>query len=271
MASSCDPAHTFIKKTVRVQILNAESVMSAHDVLTVWVHGTRNPIFRKIHASPEGLYAWDNLPSEYGLKKVAEALHEHDVSEFHIDNFYTFGWSGLLSFFARDMAGKDFNRAIRDLKDQHFKQHAIIPRIRVITHSHGCNVVLSAADQLLLDEPVMIDELVLLACPVQQATVQQIQSPAFKNIYSLYSTIDLTQVLDPQGLNIEKRQSNGKLFSERQFPSQPNLVQAQIRRKGFALTHGGFVRQRFGTVLPSILATLRPAQKDTSYIIDWVN
>jgi hypothetical protein len=147
-------------------------------------------------------------------------------------------------------------------------RHGKKPRTRLITHSHGCNVALNASDLFAQSEdPIVIEELVLLACPVQHATADKLKSASFKKIFSLYSTADLTQILDPQGLNLESMPAGGYIFSNRRFEPQPNLVQAQMRWKGFGLSHIGFVRQRFAKALPSILAELRSAESD-EFLID---
>lgn len=265
-----------VEKTVSIQKLSRSESLSNHDVVTVWVHGTgRNPLIRKFHTSPEGLLSWNRLPHDYGLKYLGKALHDHDAAEFHIEDFYTFGWSGRLNFHARQLAGKDLKNSLQLLNSNYKRRYGKSPRIRLVTHSHGCNVALNMAEQLKQQSEIQIDELVLLACPVQKATSQMIESPVLKKIFALYSNIDLTQVLDPQGLYKEGKALGSNLFSERRFPPRENLIQAQIQWKGFGLTHVGFVRERFGKALPNILAALRAGDDDNSatahtthYVVD---
>jgi hypothetical protein len=251
-------------KKVSIQTFKRDADNHLPNIVTIWVHGTgRNPLLRKLHLSPQGITSLAELPQGWGLKRMGVALCEHDSLEFAHSHFYAFGWSGKLSFKSRELAGRDFDAALRQIEKLHEHQFGEKPRFRVIAHSHGCNVVLNAAEHLLAtDSPLVIDELVFLACPVQHATEHKIASPAFISIFSLYSPRDMIQVLDPQGLNFEKVASGGKIFSGRRFVPQKNLVQAQITWKGNQLTHAGFIRERFGKALPSILAELRQSKHE---------
>jgi hypothetical protein len=86
-----------------------------------------------------------------------------------------------------------------------------------------------------------VDRLILLACPVQVKTAHNIASGFFDRIYSFYSTSDMIQVLDPQGLAILKRPTMAdiryfydtcrqqRFFSQRTFPEQENLTQIRVR------------------------------------------
>jgi len=137
----------------------------------------------------------------------------------------------------------------------------------MITHSHGGNVALYMAKiKKEFTTPITIDELILLACPVQQKTVNLIKDDLFKQIYSLYSKADLIQVLDPQGIYAIKSKLQGKksinkrktpLFSKRRFPVQDNLKQAKIRINGRAISHLDFILKTFLRHLSEILAELR--------------
>jgi len=242
-------------------------------MVTVWVHGTsRNPLIKKWHTSPRGVTNFEEIPDDYTLKAIAIELDAHDKARFPKSAFYTFGWSGELSFKSRELAGRDLDLALRNISAIHQMRYGHKPRLRLITHSHGCNVALNASDEMVLGEhTIAIDELVMLACPVQYATASKLKSRAFKHIFGLFSTMDLTQVMDPQGLNLEGVESGGKLFSERRFLPQPNLIQAQIRWQGFGLSHVGFVRERFAKALPAILTELRDGKTETQtpeYVID---
>ena len=105
----------------------------------------------------------------------------------------------------------------------------------LIAHSHGCNVALYLAELAKSGEfkDLVIDRLILLACPVQLATAHLVGSPIFKRVFSFYSTADLGQIIDPQGLynetkKISKDSKKPPLFSQRLFDDSPNLVQARI-------------------------------------------
>lgn len=232
--------------------------------MTVWVHGTsNNPLIRKIHASPKGITPLADLPEDWGLRRMGEALALHDAHRFPREAFFAFGWSGKLSFKARDAAARDLAAEIRKLAETHLKSYGVRPLIRLIAHSHGCNVVLNASEHLMGESSALkVEELVLLACPVQHATAHKVESSVFTRIYALYSTSDWIQVMDPHGLNREGVDSGGQIFSGRRFPGHGRLVQAEVRWNGRGLSHAGFIRQRFGAALPSLLAELRENPHD---------
>lgn len=268
--SGCSTIHrNTTQKTITIKQLTAKAGAPSDSIINVWVHGTtQNPLLRNWHASPKGIVPLADLSDSFTLRELGHLLHEHDSVEFPKDNFYTFGWSGKLSFAARKEAGEQLSEALRTIVDVHQMRYRQKPRIRLITHSHGCNVALNAADLFSQSsDPIVIDELVLLACPVQEATAAKLKSGSFKRIFSLYSTLDLTQVLDPQGLNMEGMPAGGNLFSNRRFEPQGNLIQARMRWKGIGLSHFGFVRERFAKALPSILAELRSSES-ADFLID---
>jgi hypothetical protein len=262
MLSACT-GPGLIYKRVAIHKVSKQEPTPSENIATIWVHGTsQNPFARLRHNNPPGLLALSELPQEYPLTQVGEALAEHDSKEFPRSGFYAFGWAGTLSYASRKKAGADLSDALKTVQAQHKKRFGKNPRIRVVTHSHGCNVLLNASDHLAKDSQFQIDELILLACPVQEETSHKLASPVFKDIYALYSTSDFMQVLDPQGLNFEGAKAGGKLFSERRFAPQRNLVQAQIRWTRAKLTHTGFMREKFGTALPSILEELRGSKHE---------
>jgi len=250
-----------LHKTVAIETFGASEAQESY--ITVWIHGTsNNPLIRKIHASPPGLLGIEALDPDLGVKRLGQAMARHVPARIPEALFYAFGWSGRLSFKERRLAALNLVNQLRVVVDK-YARAGVVPRIRLIGHSHGCNVILNASEHLLEAEPpLIVDEFIFLACPVQHATARYISSPAFKNIYSLYSRSDLLQVLDMHGLNLEGVPSGGKLFSERRFASQSNLVQAEIRWNRNGLSHAGFIRRRFGEALPSILALLRRDPED---------
>ena len=69
-----------------------------------------------------------------------------------------------------------------------------------------------------------------------------INDPLFKKIYSLYSTMDMVQILDPQKI---KTPGKAPLFSQRKFPSCPQLIQVRLKCEGRGLLHIDFVLNKF--------------------------
>lgn len=149
---------------------------------------------------------------ELGLKKIdacsahcgpytAAILLDDMFKKFQstTDNsFYTFGWSGLLSFKRRHEEARLFYIELR-------KEIARLtalgqkPKIRLIGYSHGATLGFNLAAIREFEFPedaFCIDEIVLLGMPVQHETNRLIDSPIFKKIYHIYSRADAVQRLD---------------------------------------------------------------------------
>ena len=224
--------------------------------VTVFVHGTR--IFPKFYAqelfySPEGFNHLSQIEAASHMHTIAHALQKADSQRFSIDAFYTFGWNGNLDFNERKKAACDLYNALSELDALYVKKYSKRCRMRIITHSHGGNVALNLASiaHENKDELFYVDELVLLACPVQQETRSFVTDPIFGRIYSVSSPNDVLQVIDPQGLYKEIKQA--PLFSERYFNAHPHLLQAKIKQSGRYILHIEFLKEYFYTQLPAIM------------------
>lgn len=228
----------------------------ANAMITIFVHGTR--LFPKFYPqelfySPEGFMHISQLEETSHMHTIAQALAKADPKKFNVQSFYTFGWNGNLDFQERKKAAVNLYKAIKWLIKEFFAKHGKIPRIRLITHSHGGNVALNlvAVAKELQDTEFYIDELILLACPVQDETKACIADPLFGRVYSLCSCNDLLQVIDPQRLY--KGKEKAPLFSERYFETHPRLFQAKIKHRGRYILHIEFLKKYFYTQLPNIL------------------
>lgn len=248
--------------------------------ITVWVHGTQ-PSFDKapgkrlrtalkkraheIFYCKSGLHHIGTQPKTNRHHEFAQLLHKVDPVRFPAEHFYTFGWSGDLSFDVRCQAGKDLYLDLIKLAEEFTHTHGTTPNIRLITHSHGGNVALNLAlAQAEYRKNLVINELVLLACPVQEKTAFLAQDQLFKKIYSLYSSLDVLQVVDPQGLYKNNKIDTG-IFSKRRFPeSFNNLAQAKIRFNKRAILHIEFLSDRLVRALPSIITQLDRWHQDNS-------
>jgi hypothetical protein len=201
---------------------------------------------------------------------------------FPQEHCYAFGWSGELNSSARKEAAHDLLKELRTIQ----KSYAGTPStFRLITHSHGGNVALSlkiAAERYDNRVPLSIDELILLACPVQVETAEYASSTLFKKVYSIHSHHDLLQVLDPQGVHafleylknfgLEFTLSNlkelGPLFSERHFPAHCGVIELNIKYPHRELFHIEFLLPRFIDALPALLvhAQAHTSQDELTYI-----
>lgn len=239
---------------------------SSPDRITIWVHGARTLGFisDRIHACPPGLHKASDLETKHRLRAITWALAEAAPCQFPLETFYTFGWSGALSFEDRKEAAQKLYAAMGDL-DTNFRQtYHRAPKIQLISHSHGGNVVLNIAAVKDPHSPITIDRAILMACPVQEETKQFIHDPIFNHVDVIYSSGDITQVLDPQGLYKNARGKKGHpTFSARHFPAQSHVYQANISIDGHRLGHISFVRAPFITKLPSLLTAMEKLESTT--------
>lgn len=223
-----------------------------HKKITVWIHGTRGAVLlpvgmnartkaveKSICTVPMGLHKASEIDPSFHAHTIAQILSNADKAQFNRKDFYAFGWSGHLDAQARKQAAQELYTQLNQLVMNHIVQHAAVPHITLITHSHGGNVALNLAAVAPEDNPLTIDRVILLACPVQQETAGLADAPMFKSIYACHSHNDQIQILDPQGLHpikegIKESWQNGSLkplaqsakeisqrplFSERHFAS----------------------------------------------------
>lgn len=250
------------------------SVLQAHDgslrkhsdtepMITIWVHGTKGTArmmpFKMVQLFFEclpGLNHYASLAPGYHHRKIAELLYETAPDQFPLEHFYIFGWAGTLSFDDREKAACDLHRQIIDLMQKYRIQYGYAPKIRIITHSHGGNVVLNLARlQTTNTSSYAIDELILLACPVQVATAKLAQEKMFKMVCHLFSKTDIIQVIDMQGLY--GHAIKAPLFSQRKFVPYGNMVQIALKKGRRPLAHVEFLLKSFLQSLPDILIKAR--------------
>ncbi len=246
--------------------------------ITMFIHGTLPPqtlldipLVKRFFHSPEGITALSELTDSH-IKDILTTLCSSYPEEYPQEHCYTFGWSGTLSHKARQKAGESLYKKLLTLKKRYLQQ-GIEPVFTLLTHSHGGNVALclkNGADKF-DDDELTIDELVMLACPVQCETADYIHDELFKNIYSIHSHKDLLQVLDPQGLHIfferlkafglELTLSNlkqlGPLFSERHFSVNSKVKQLSVKYPHRELFHIEFILPAFIEALPKLTKQLR--------------
>lgn len=171
---------------------------------------------------------------EFGLKKIdlndlqpghaTNAIaHLYDdvtkmVSPLVTTNYYTFGWSGLLSPTIRYADSiRLLNELTQELEENYWK-HNIFPKIRLIGYSHGGNVCLNIAAARQNTSPkshLSVDELILIGVPIQTETDYLANDPIFKKIYHFFSQKDRIQRIDFFSFN--------RVFSRRYFRNSNNF------------------------------------------------
>jgi hypothetical protein len=240
--------------------------------ITVWIHGTRllpKGMFERFFFSKPGLNHYATLESKYHQHRIAQTLIAHDPRRFCAETFYLFGWSGKLSFAEREKAATDLYSGLKKARSDYSTKYGQEPEIRLIAHSHGGNIALLLEK---IKDPAdinfAIQELILLAVPAQTQTMHYTQAPLFKKVYSLYSMLDILQVIDPQGLSQGMKQP---LFSERHFPCDSKIEQVAIKFNNRSIMHIEFVQRSFLAKIPTILNTIDQWKKESSYTNQWAN
>ncbi|MDR3646294.1 MAG: hypothetical protein P4L22_02000 [Candidatus Babeliales bacterium] len=244
--------------------VNIYSFASDDVQVTIFVHGTRrlSKLFLKYTTKENKITNVKDLPTSCKVtRSMSKTLEKVDSNNFAKEQFYVFGWSGKLSHKARVQAASIFHDQILKLVEDLKKQN-INPVINIITHSHGGNVVLNMAS-LDLNNKLTINNLILLACPVQEHTRKLVNHDLFKNVYNIYSTLDSLQILDPQGLHAEHQGKKVPFFSQRTFDTNTNLKQAKIKIRNCGVTHSGFLMPRFFKRLPVLLDKMKQSPCDS--------
>ena len=136
------------------------------------MHGTQElskTIFPNFFKTIPGIQPVHAYNKKNNLFTIAKILNANDPEDFPLENLYFFGWSGKLSSHARKLAARLLYKDLIILIQQHKQQYDTTPRIRMITHSHGGNVALYLAKiKKEFITQITIEQLILLACPVQQ-------------------------------------------------------------------------------------------------------
>jgi len=218
---------------------------------------TRNQAMQSIGLHPIKM---DNFEKGYASGAVART-YDHVLSLCPCKQdtyYYTYGWSGLLSFKARYEDAQNFYKALIELRS-HMKKQDIEPKIRLIGYSHGANVCLNlvqvAKEETFASIPLEIDELILLGAPIQRETEKLIDSPLFKKIYSFYSRSDCVQKKD---LFSSQQFFSKRVFCNRhEFELPATLTQIEIkilteykpRKKKAQTTQQDMIREQKATDL----------------------
>jgi hypothetical protein len=275
----CTQQH-IVKKKIFINPYSASTKLQAtadntyKPPLTVWIHGTSflyNSLFVRVFNRVPSLRPALYIDKRYKARNIVNALNTSDPLRFPLQTFYVFCWSGDLNAHVREKTAHQLYAELRRVIDEYQEAYGCAPRIQMVTHSHGGNVVLNLSKIKNPDHPCLcIDTLVLLACPVQIRTISCIDDPMFQRIYSLYSNLDFVQVIAPQIIKKEDDCQKGAFafppFSKRCFPYRPHITQAKIKVDNRALWHNDFVQPKFLRLLPSIIAEFDAWDTSADYL-----
>ncbi len=226
---------------------------------TVFVHGTKESVVSKyVHKLdyPLGVVPSAINKNRSVLVDIAHTLNKACPEEFPLENFYFYGWRGELQFTPRLEAAERLYLVLKNHRGP----------LTVITHSHGSNVALNLAYWVkeYNDEEFKVDRLILLAPPVQEVTKPYINCPLFREVYTFYSSADLLQVGDPQGLYPESYELTPPstyipFLSRRTFPPAPHIIQSRVFQDWQSPGHLSFMLPRFIRKLPMLLKVVKEA------------
>ncbi len=224
--------HLSIGNFIRFMTDNVEDTVYSRTV----EYMREDPFFEKNQAMQSiGLFKIDPQRHEKGYASGAFArLFDQMINWANPKNtvenqYYTYGWAGLLSPSRRYADAIGLYQALYD-KVSALKKQGITSKIRIIGYSHGANICLNLACVRMLENvpnDLAIDELILIGMPVQSETDYLVCDPMFKKVYHIYSRGDRIQKLD---FFSTQRFFSRRIFKERKdFTLPDNLVQIQIR------------------------------------------
>lgn len=158
-------------------------------------------------------------------KHEQDAQHENDNQ----DLFYTFGWSGLLSYSSRQKAAQFLYKKLIRLIDK-LKKDGLNPKLRILAFSHGGNVTVQMANfdpWNKLKSKLTINEFIALGMPVQRENDVLIRHPMFEKVYHFYSVGDIPQKLD--FVSTDFASSHRRYQARKCFEIPDKLTQIQVR------------------------------------------
>lgn len=163
------------------------------------------------------------------FKKIKSYEQDNQLNSAHQDLYYTFGWSGLLSYSSRQKAAQFFYKKLIRLIDQ-LKKDGFSPKLRILAFSHGGNVTVQMANfdpWNKLKSKLTINELITLGMPVQRENDVLIRHPMFEKVYHFYSIGDLPQKLD--FVSTDFSSSHRRYQARKCFEIPDKLTQIQVR------------------------------------------
>ncbi len=244
-----------------------ENVRFVRGPVTIYIHGTRvNSIIPigvsrqameledRIHGGPPGLHPITEIDEKFYVRTIGTILNSVDSKQYPLENFYSFVWSGKLDPRHRyEAAHLLYDQIVERIVIPYQKEYGTPPQITIMSHSHGGNIALQLAHAgQKKPNAFTVDQLILLACPVQKETSKYITDPIFKHAFNIHSHDDMIQILDMQKFHpiqpaFQQAWSDKTfapitcafwkcvecpLFSERHFLNNPKLKQVRMKWDG---------------------------------------
>lgn len=220
--------------------------------ITVWIHGI--DLF-KSNFYNLGLWPAHTFVENESLFRIGKDLVESDPVRFSSDKLLMYSWAGRFNYEECERAaGMLYDFLTQAVKDYE-KQNDYRPKVRIITFSYGGNIVFNLPKFKNPRNMLIIDELILLAWPVQNDLVYRAKDSMFKKIFNVYSPLDCVQIIDPQGF-VCRPFGKAALFTGRRIKRADNVLQASIHLNGRGCGHFGLNGRRFISLFPYVLDEL---------------
>jgi len=250
----------FKKKLYACQCLpesRAPLKSGAEHYITVWIHGIDlfKPNFYNI-----GLWQAHTFVQNESLFRIGKDLIDSDPVRFSSDKLLMYSWVGRFDYQECERAAGRLYDSLTQAVKKYEVQHNFRPKVRIITFSYGGNIVFNLPKFKDPRNRLVIDELILLAWPVQHDLVFRAKDSMFKKIFNVYSPSDCVQIIDPQGFCCRPF-GKAPFFSGRRIQRADNVLQASIHLNGRGCGHFGLNGRRFVSLFPYILDELN----------DWFN
>lgn len=198
----------------------------------MWPHQPIGPLgFHKVvpswssNATGAQLFGWL-------LQEMYNLLPDNEQATIYP---YTFGWDGELSLKSRKIQAKNLLSSIENLIKSHRRKHQFdFIETMILAHSHGGNVALHMADNVVEKPTVQIDHLFLFGTPIHGETQLNAKTSLFKNVYNIHSSGDAVQVGD---IVSTKRHIWGRVFKHPYVVDAPNIKQILVQVGSYNPTH----------------------------------
>lgn len=223
---------------------------SSDNFITVWIHGVN--IF-KPNDYNLGLWPAHTFVENDSLFGIGKHLVKSDPIRFPADDVLMYSWAGRFDYQeCEDSAGRLYESLIK-AKKEYSARNKVTPKIRIITFSYGGNIAFNLAKFKNPQDGLVIDELIILAWPVQNYLMPLTRNSMFKKIFNVYSPLDIVQVMDPQGIIAR----NGTpLFTGRRIKRANNILQAKVHINGYGRGHFSLNGKQFVSAFPMVLDEL---------------
>jgi hypothetical protein len=243
---------TFKKKIYATKVVAskkaAAEVPPSDKYVTVWVHGVN---LLRPNETNLGLWPAYTFVENNGLFNVGKYLVEADPVRFPADDVLVFSWAGTFDYKECEMAAGKLYDALVKMASQYDFQNK---KIRLIPFSYGGNIVFNLPKFKKPEDKLIIDEVVILAWPIQGYLVPMTKDPMFKKIFNVYSPGDIVQIIDPQGFC--NRHGDAPLFTTRRLKRGENVLQTKILVNGRGCHHFGLCNKQFIAAFPMVIDEL---------------